>query len=126
MELLAEAGPRHAEASGAVQAERVREVREVICCFSRLLMCIMAKVQKVHFRNMQFACPTFCLALSVSGRDEMFGQAQRQLCRVATCACIVVLYCKWFEAFAMCVAQICFCRFTRMCVCVWVCVSDEI
>ena len=50
---------------------------------------------------MQFACPTFCLALSLSGRDEMFGQAQRQLRWVATCACIVMLYCKWFAVCAI-------------------------
>ena len=63
--------------------------------------------ENVHFREMQFACPTFCLALSVSGRDEMFGQAQRKLCRVATCARIVVLYRKWLGACAMSFAQRC-------------------
>ena len=35
MELLAEVGPRHAEAYGAVQAERFREVWKVICRFIR-------------------------------------------------------------------------------------------
>ena len=46
-----------------------------------------------QYQRCLFSCPSFCLALSSSGRDEMFGQARWQLYILAAGFDIVCSYC---------------------------------
>ena len=50
-------------------------------CLAHLFVFVLPRTYATHTRCgcRPFSCPSFCLALSCSGRDEMFGQAQLRL-----------------------------------------------
>ena len=61
----------------------------LLCAYATMMRCHVARLpcpswralSQAYSRNIQshrrqFSCPSFCLALSCSGRDEMFGQGR--------------------------------------------------
>ena len=55
---------------------------------------LMFCLQNTCIHVQQLPCPTFCLALSLSGRDEMFGQSRQRSFQRAASQRVVGSYCS--------------------------------